>query len=87
LRNDPELWAAVFDIAFSAAGFLRSPLFFTYHLTRMANLKGASIVIRSITTNKARLLTTMMLAITVMYLFALFGALSACTQQQHAARQ
>ena len=75
LRRNPELWGAIADIVFSVLGFTWSPLFFSYHLVEVGNIGDSAIVIQSITTNKGRLLTTVLLALFALYLFAVVGLL------------
>jgi hypothetical protein len=75
LRYNPQLWEAVFDIMFSCLGFYSSPLYLSYHLIRFTKLEGAKIVLRSIAQNWLRLLTTMVLALLMMYYFAISGVL------------
>lgn len=76
LRKSTELWKALADIMFSVAGFVNSPLWFTYHLTRVTTvLQGANIVTQSISLNSSRLLTTLILALLGMYVFAMAGLL------------
>lgn len=76
LRNNAELYTAIADIVFSVAGFWWSPLLFSYHLGKLTVASpSASIVIQSITTNWGRLLTTVLLSMLALYLFAVSGLL------------
>lgn len=76
LRLNPELWSAIADIIFSVAGFWWSPLLFSYHLSKLTNsTPSAMIVVKSITTNWGRLLTTVLLSMFALYLFAVTGLL------------
>jgi hypothetical protein len=75
LKWTPELLKALADIAFSLLGFWYSPLCFSYHLHWLSEMEGASIVISAIVTNKARLVTTILLDMMLVYFFAIFGVL------------
>lgn len=73
LRNSIDFWFALISIVMSIAGTLLTPLFFSFHLLRVAQLPELQIVISSITTNGSRLVTTCLLAVVAIYLFAIFG--------------
>jgi len=53
-RADPEVRESLMDIALSLLGFAYNPLFFSYHLFKVAKLPGANIVVRSMTHNIVR---------------------------------
>ena len=73
LRYNPQFWEAIFDIVFSVTGFFTSPLCLSYHLIRVSKLTGASIVLKSISYNLPRIATTLLLALLMMYYFAISG--------------
>jgi hypothetical protein len=75
LRNSSEFWAGIADIVFSVLGFSYSPLAFSFHLTHLARLESAAIVMQSITANWRRLGNTLVLALMFMYMFAISGLL------------
>ena len=75
LRWNREFWENVADIVFSVAGFVVSPLLFSFHLFKLMKQEGAAIVIKSISTNWGRLFTTFCLALLMIYLFSLVGLL------------
>lgn len=75
LRNSSEFWAEIADIVFSVLGFVSSPLFFSFHLTHLARLESATIVMKSITANWKRLGNTLVLALMFIYMFAIAGLL------------
>ena len=73
LRSSFDFWWAIVNIVMSVCGTLITPLCFSFHLLRIAQLPELQIVIRSITTNSSRLVTTCLLAVVAIYLFAIFG--------------
>lgn len=75
LRYNKEFWEAIFDIVFSVTGFFTSPLCLSWHLYRVKNIAGANIVLQSIWYNMARIATTLLLALLLMYYFAIVGVL------------
>jgi len=75
LRGDFELWEAIGDLSFSLLGMFSNPLWFSFHLKGLLKMPAATIVVDSIVTNYARLLTTVVLALCMIYLFALCGLL------------
>jgi hypothetical protein len=75
MRANPEAWSAVLDIAMSVLGCFYSPLLFGYHMTKLTELPAADIVIKSISTNWARLATTFILSLLMMYFFSILALL------------
>eukprot|EP01043_Picozoa_sp_COSAG02_P043025 COSAG02_NODE_3711_length_6341_cov_4.360622_3_plen_222_part_00 len=61
--------------SFSLLGMFSNPLWFSFHLKGLLKMPAATIVVDSIVTNYARLLTTVVLALCMIYLFALCGLL------------
>jgi hypothetical protein len=51
LRDNSEVWEAVFDVAFSVLGMFWSPLWFSFHVWKLLKLPAATIVVDSIVTN------------------------------------
>ena len=66
LYNNVDMWMGFLDIIFSTLGYFLSPLLYSYHLTRIGQMGGSAIVVKSVTTNWRRLLTTLMLALFAM---------------------
>ena len=75
LRYNKDFWEAIFDIIFSATGFFTSPLCLSWHLYRVKNFQGANIVLQSFVSNFSRIATTLLLALLLMYYFAILGVL------------
>lgn len=75
LKLGPSLWQVLVDMVISACGLFVHPLFFAYHLGHLFTARGAIIVLKSVTTNVYRLLNTLMLALLLMYFFAICGYL------------
>ena len=75
LRGDATIWENFLDIGFSLAGLLWSPILFSFHVNKLRKLPAAKIVVDSIVKNVNRLLTTIVLALFMIYLFALVGLL------------
>ena len=73
LKLGPHLLRVLVDLVFSICGCFGHPLFFAYHLFHLFNARAATIVLRSITTNLSRLTTTLILALLLMYFFAILG--------------
>lgn len=73
LRNSFDFWWAIVNIFMSICGTLVTPLCFSFHMLRIAQLPELQIVIRSITTNSSRLVTTCLFAVVAIYLFAIVG--------------
>jgi hypothetical protein len=88
LRRNTELYSSIADIVFSVAGFWWSPLLFSYHLGKLTvATPSAQIVVQSITTNWGRLLTTILLSMLALYLFAVMGILLFVTEHQTDGRE
>lgn len=75
LKLGPQFLRVLVDLVFSACGYGVHPLFFAYHLNHLFSARAATIVLKSITTNLSRLTTTLILALLVMYFFAIAGYL------------
>ena len=75
LKADFGFWWSILNVMMSLAGSFVSPLCFSFHLLRIAQLPQLQIVISSVTTNWSRLATTCLLAVVAIYLFAIFGVL------------
>jgi len=75
LRWNPELWEAILDILMSIFGFFSSPLYLSYHLTKVRRWPIATIVLGSVKSNWVRISTTILLGLLVMYYFAITGVL------------
>ena len=72
LRYNREVWENSLDLVFSVWGCV-NPIAFSFHVNKVRKIPAAKIVIESITCNWERLLTTVVLATFIIYLFALIG--------------
>ena len=73
LRWNAQLWGAGLDIALSVGGVVFSPLLFSWHLLRITRWNLAKVVVKSITANLGRIMTTVVLGLLAMYTFAVIA--------------
>lgn len=75
LRRNIAFWGAFVDIGLSIGGFVSSPLLLGWHLLRVTRWNLARVVVKSITANFGRIMTTVVLGLLAMYAFAIMGVM------------
>lgn len=75
LRRNITFWGAFVDIALSIGGVTSSPLLLSWHLLRVTRWNLATVVVKSITANFGRIMTTVALGLLAMYAFAIMGVI------------